>query len=305
MKIKFIVNPKSSSGKTKQRWPQIYERLKNDIPNIDVIYTEARNDATKFTREALHNGYEQIVAVGGDGTINEVINGFFEKGKPINPNAAFSLIMTGTGGDFIRSLDLPRTYEQTIESIKNGKPRKIDLGKVTFLEQDIPERYFVNMSGFALAGLTVKIINNSKYIKPIGGKAGYLLLSLASSFLYKGVKVRMTLDNGEVIEKKVRNVAIANARFQGGGLMMAPDAKLDDGLLDVVVMDNISPLTLTIFSSLFYTGKHLNKSWMKVYKTKKIKAESERETLVDVDGEFLGRLPLEVEVVPQAITIKM
>ncbi len=305
MKRLFIVNPASSLGKTGRQWPAIEQKLRENLKDFDVEHTKGTGDAIQITRKALKSGYDQIISVGGDGTLNEVINGFFDRGKLINPKAVVSLVMAGTGGDFIKTLGLPRTLEQSLESIQNGKKRKIDLGKISFLNAKLPDRYFINMAGFALAGFAVKNINESKLVKVLGGKAGYLIMSLASSLAFRNKTVRLALDGQKPITRLVRNVAVANGRFQGGGMMMAPEAKTDDGLLDLIIMDGVGRLKLIVKSSLFYSGKHLEESWIESRRVKKIQAHSEEEVLIDIDGENIGQLPISIEVVPKAITLKM
>lgn len=306
MKIKAVVNPQSANGKTHHDWPAIEQKLVNALGPIDVDFTEGIESAIYLTRHALKEGYEHIIAVGGDGTTNETINGFFENDKLINSNAIFSVISRGTGGDFGKTIGVSKQTSSAIKSIVEGKVTKMDVGKITFVGNNGrgTVRYFNNIASFGMGGEVDRRVNASSAAKLIGGKGAFLWATLRTTILYKNKKIRLTIDDHYDEELIIRNVAIANGQYFGGGMWVAPKAKIDDGIFDVVIIGDVSRRSTVMNMSSFYDGSHVEHPDISYLHGKKIVATSDEEVLLDVDGEAPGRLNATFEILPGAIKLK-
>ena len=176
MKTIVIVNPQAGNGRTEKIWPQIESALEQSIGSFQVMYTARRDDATDLSRRILKEDVARIVAVGGDGHLNEVLNGFIENDLPVNPEARLSFVMTGTGCDFQRSLGISGKWQNTAAKLKDAKVRKIDVGKVTYTEADKTQkiRYFDNIASFGLSGAVDHYIDNSRLGNYLGGTMLFL-----------------------------------------------------------------------------------------------------------------------------------
>ena len=304
-----IVNPSSAGGQTRRRWPQLERTLRDTIGPFQPLFTERRGHATDLTRRALRDGVELVVSMGGDGTLNEVINGFFESDgespEPVRPGATFGLLPAGTGGDFPKTLGMPRDFESAARMLAASRPRPIDVGRMTYLDHDGSRRmrHFVNIASFGISGLVVRYVNNSS--KALGGKASFLLASLRATLAYHNARVSLRLDDGEPEEQPIHLVAVANGRFFGGGMKVAPDAEYDDGRFDVVTLGDASTATMLLHGTKIYSGAHLKLPFVSVRRAVKVSAESllGEEVLLDVDGEQPGRLPATFELLPAPVQV--
>jgi YegS/Rv2252/BmrU family lipid kinase len=300
-----IVNPKSQGGRLGKRWPEIAEILTRAFP-YDVVHTAGVGDATKLAREALQKGTERVVAIGGDGTINETMNGFFVDGKAIAPEASLGIIPFGTGGDFRRTLELPQEPADAAAVIAANHKKKIDVGKLELTGHDGQPmlRMFINIASFGVSGHLDRMINQSG--KKLG-RMGYLSTGLRATLSYKNQRVQLRFDGSasDRIDVTAYNVAVANGKFFGGGMKIAPDAELDDGKFDVTVIGDLSLMQLfTGFVRQVYSGTHLKTKGISVRRARVVEAEPVNpgdKVEFDVDGEHLGRLPARFELIPQAL----
>ena len=300
-----IVNPKSQGGKLGKRWPEVAETLQRAFP-FDEQMTEDVGDATRLAREALKRGAERIVAIGGDGTVNEVVNGFFEDGRSIAPDATFGLIPFGTGGDFRRTVGLPKETADAAAVIAAGHRRKIDVGTLAFTATDgsPATRMFANIASFGVSGVVDRLVNESG--KKLGGKLSFMFASVRATWSYKNQRVQLTLDGNERIDLSINTVAVSNGKYFGGGMMVAPDAELDDATFDVVAIGDVGMGEVLKLSRKIYKGEHLSMDKVSVRRAKVVDAEPiEPGAIVelDVDGENPGRLPARFEIVPAALWV--
>lgn len=300
-----IVNPKSQGGKLGQRWTEIAETLGRAFPFDEAITTSAGH-ATDLAREALRAGAERIVAIGGDGTVNEVVNGFFENGEPIAPEATFALIPFGTGGDFRRSLSLPQHIGAAASVIAAGQRRRIDVGKLGFVAVDGTRatRMFANIASFGVSGVVDRLVNESG--KKLGGKLSFMFASVRATWSYKNQRVQLVFDGKDRAEISINTVAVANGKFFGGGMKVAPDAELDDATFDVVALGDLNMGEVLKMSRKIYKGDHLAMDKVSVRRAKVVEAEGIEPGAVielDVDGENPGRLPARFEIVPAALWV--
>ncbi len=300
-----IVNPQSQGGKLGKRWPELAETLTRAFP-YDVVHTQSQGDGTRLARAALRSGAERIIAIGGDGTINEIVNGFFENGTAIAPEASLGIIPFGTGGDFRRTVKIPKDAADAVAVISANHRMKIDLGKLDLTSHDgAPmQRMFANIASFGVGGHLDRLINESG--KKLG-RIGYFTKGVRATLSYKNQRVQLRFDGSAAdrVEVTAYNVAVANGRFFGGGMMIAPNAELDDGKFDVVVVGDLGIMQLmTGFARQVYSGAHLKTKGISSRRAKVIEAEAidpNDQVEFDVDGEHLGRLPARFEVMPSCL----
>src|SRR5262245_2815147 len=294
-----IVNPASAGGKTAMTW----ERVQKTLGNIRVLKTAARGHATELTSAALKNGARTIIAVGGDGTINEVVNGFFSDGRLINAEAALGIVPAGTSSDLRRSLDLPLDQKEAASILRNGVPRPIDVMCVRYTDASgaSATRYAINVTSFGISGLVAA--RAPRAAKGVGGRLAYLSAAAMAAFRFPGRRVVLILDGTNRIEERITNVAVGNGRYHGAGMRVCPNADLTDGLLDVTVIGYVGLFELLASARMLYNGRILDHPKVQSFRARHVQAESTEQTLIEIDGEPLGQLPMEIEVLPNALPI--
>lgn len=300
----FVVNPHSAGGRTGKVWPEIKALAESVLGEVAFKFTEKTWHAVEITRAALREGYEMIVSLGGDGTNNEVVNGFFEQGQLVNPEAVFGVVCSGTGSDFIRTLNVPRDFRAAVPLLAGKETKLTDVGKMTFRGHDgkDADRYFINVASFGVGGEVDELVNKSS--KALGGKVSFLWASLRGSLAYKNRTVEIRLDQGEPMTRKVFNVAVGNGQYFGAGMRTAPEAKVDDGLLDVVIMGDFTFLEQLSLMRSIYDGKHLAMPKVESFRAKLVTASSPERVLLDVDGEQPGMLPASFSILPGVLRMK-
>ncbi len=303
-KIVFIVNPKSRGGSTGRDWPALAGALRAQVGDFGTYYTKKPMEAVELTRHALSRGADVVVAVGGDGTTNEVVNGFFhEDGTLVRPGATMAVLPRGTGSDFLRSFTVDHGAEATAARLARGTPRPFDVGRARFhdLEGRPLVRYFANVASFGISGVIDGYVNQMN--KKLGGKLSFMLGSLRGLATYRDRTCRIRMDDGPWEEVPVTCLAIANGRYFGGGMMVAPLAEIDDGLFDVTLWQGYGLTDFLVKGRKLYDGRHVALSGTRTYKARRVEAVCEEECLLDVDGEAPGRLPATFEILPSAITL--
>lgn len=310
-RVRAIVNPRSSGGHTGERWPELSRRITEALGSFDTVLTDSPMAALRLTATALKDGVDHIIAVGGDGTINEVVNGFFDKGRPINPQAALSMITSGTGADFRRTFGLPVEMAEQVKHVVEGETHAIDVGLLTYRDDatgGTRQRYFDNVASFGLSGVADKAVNQLTFAKNFGGKFAFQWGTLKALLSYSGQRVRLRVDDhfDEVLD--INTVAVCNGCYFGGGMKIAPEAKPDDGLFDIIVVRRTSLFQFMKGFPALYKGRHLeNTRYVFMLRGRKITAEPvdpADEVLLDVDGEAPGRLPATFEIVPRGLLLR-
>ena len=307
----LIVNPKSAGGSTRDNWSAIASDVRTHFGPFQVAFTKSAGDGTRLAKEAAIAGREFIIACGGDGTINEVANGIFESGEDVE----FGVLPSGTGGDFRRSLGIPQSTREAARAIRNGKSKLIDVGRITFQDHnnETASRYFLNVSSFGLAASIIERVKSNKALDwlPLGGvrgRASFALSTLQEVVGLDPVTVRVRIDNGEERSLQTVNFCVANARYFGGGMMIAPDAKLNDGFLDLVNIGDIRTAKVILNAYALYNGTHTNLSEVKSSRVQKIDVwplGKNDEIHIEVDGELPGKLPAVYEIIPNALRVRV
>jgi diacylglycerol kinase (ATP) len=301
-KTTVIINPNSCNGKT----GKIIEQLKasvNKIGPTELRLTEAKGHATEIVRESLKAGSNRIIAIGGDGTFNESVNGFYENGQLINSDAVFGVIPCGTGSDFIKTMEIPNNETLAVRKIINDNIKTIDLGKVTYkVKTEDRSRLFLNIAEAGIGGAVVERVNKTS--KLFGGFASFLMGTLATVMDYRNIKTHVVFDDDFKIDKITNNVIVGNCRFFGGGMKILPDAMPDDGFFDVLVIGDISKLDFFKNVPKVYNGTHIHDPNFFFRRAKNVFVDSPDTPIkLDIDGEQEGTTPARFEIMPQAIKI--
>jgi diacylglycerol kinase (ATP) len=301
----FVVNPHSASGRTVAFWRKLQEELRARLGSVDYALTLGAMHAAELTAEALRKGSDLIVAVGGDGTLNEVLNGYYADGKPRKAGAALGYMPSGTGSDFARTLGLHGlSAREQVERLKNGRIRLLDCGQVRFLgsgpEPRETSRLFLNESSIGFSAETVNNVNRAS--KRYGGKTSFLLGVLRTLRTLRNPVLQVEIDGRQVYQGPTLLVAVANGRFFGGSMMIAPMADLEDGHFDIVVISAMSRIALLRKIGKIYRGEHLNEPEVQVFTGREVRINSlNEEVLLEMDGEQPGRLAADFRVSRQTI----
>jgi diacylglycerol kinase (ATP) len=302
-KIAFIVNPHAGNGSTGSNWSHIEAIARDRLGHFQTYMTQHPGDAVRFAEDAVAKDTGLLVCVGGDGTLNEVINGIMMHEESKRSSTMLGFVPNGTGCDFARTLPIPQNIEHAINAIAGGDARAIDLGRLSFRDHCGHEcrRYFHNITSFGLGGDVAQRVNRTT--KAFGPFISFMWATLISIFLYGKKRIRIKIDNGFEQEFTVWNVAVANGRYHGGGMWVAPDALIDDGLLNVTVMGDLTLPEVFLNLPNLYNGRIYDIDKVALFTGKKIEALSDQKVLLDVDGEQPGMMPIVIHVVPAALKI--
>jgi YegS/Rv2252/BmrU family lipid kinase len=306
MKIRVIVNPKAGAGAAGQKIPELKRAFVARGADCDVHETMAPGDATRLSALARTDGVQLLVVVGGDGTLNEVSRAYIDgSGSPIE-GPPLGVVPAGTGGDFRRSFDLGKSVDEAVARILGSEPRPLDLGVLELTGDDgRPTRTtFVNIASFGVSGRIDRLVNESP--KWMGGRIAFAIGTLRAMSTYKNAPVSIRVDGNPWHEGRVVVTAIANGRYFGGGMHIAPRADPTDGLLDVVVMGDMPFAESLRLGPAVYKGTHLDEARVSSTRGTIVEAEplGPSPVYVDSDGETPGRLPLKARIAKGALRIR-
>ena len=304
MKTLFIVNPKSGGGKPARRWPETREVFRAENWTFEVAFTESRGHATQLTRVALKDGFEAIVAVGGDGTVYEVVNGMMADGKAVNPAASLGIIPCGTGNDLARMLGLPReTLAAALHLARSNQSRLIDVGEVISTVGGRSERrFFVNDANL---GFAAKVVERTERTGKFSrGTVPYFWALLLTALRHRNHAMTLRIEDRQ-FDGEMTTVLICNGQSTGGGMRVAPDAVLDDGQFDVVVVAGLSPLEILWHAPKIYRGTHVAIRKVSVHRARTLSVASPQRLSVVADGERIGESPVTFRVLPAALRVRV
>ncbi len=283
-----ICNPKAGSFDEK-----VAARISEALPGATVEQTRQAGDARRLAAQACRDGAELIVSAGGDGTLNEVVNGLGEKPG----GTRLAILPLGTGNDFGRSLELPDSIEENLELIAAGHTRPVDLVRVT--SEDV--RYFLNVSAGGFSGLVDEKLTTE--MKKTWGPLAYLRSAVEALPELKGYRTSLVLDDKEELEVDLYNAVFANGRCVAGGYRVAPEASLDDGLLDIVLVKIIDAAEMAVLIPQMLAGAHLESDHVIFRRARKVSVSSQPGIWFNVDGELVGNQPALFEVLPRALEV--
>ena len=309
MKTRVFVNPAAGKGRLRRAWPQMRQRLEARLGALDVVPTEAPGHASALARAAAAEGVQRYIAVGGDGTVNEVLNGMLdETGRLLVPDAVLCPIPGGTANELCRALGLLRDPEAPLTACEARKTRRLDLTVTQCRGFDgTPlQRFGYLITSFGQAATISHETSRSRVLKRLGGRFSYFAVTLLVTLTYRARLVRISLDGGPESSHLVLSGLVCNTENGGGGMRLAPGADPGDGVLDYVEFGNLGRLDiLTQKPSWLFEGRHVEHPQVRQARGCRLRFDSEVETLVDVDGETIGRLPLEVSLRPGAFAVGM
>ncbi len=298
-KFLILFNPQAGSGRSKTFLPLIEAYLTHVKTRYHLHLTTSPGDAQLMTENSDLTEYSGVIAAGGDGTLFEVINGLMN--RPADQRIPFGVIPVGTGNAFSRELGLnPTDWQKGIDIILNNHQRMIDVGFVHATSCDF---YFINIIGM---GFVVDAGKSTMKIKKIGQSA-YTLATLWETAKLKKHPVKLTLTDSqnqiEVISEELVFVEVANSRYTGTSFLMAPDAVIDDGLLNVIILKKISRLKILRLFPTIYSGNHVNYKEVETRKVKSVTIETKQAMPLMPDGEFLGETPVTIKCMNHALSI--
>ncbi len=305
-----IVNPRAGSGRTGHRWPAISGQLTDAIGDFDHAFTAGNGDATAMAKQAIGAGAGLIIAVGGDGTISETVNGFAgDDGQP-RQGCAFAAISAGTGADFARSLAPGDKNYDPITAIASGRERRIDLGRITYTGAagQSENRLFINIASLGLSGTVDRAVNAERMTGWLSGKAAYYWATLSALRRHRAATVQLTIDDEPPLALDMHMVAIANGQYFGGGMRIAPQARLDSGEFEIIILRGGSKWTLVRDLGQVYRGAHMDHPMIISRRGHRITAQAAdrqgNKIPIDIDGESPGDLAATFEVLPGALVLR-
>lgn len=298
---RVIVNPASGSGLTGLRWPRIHKALLDSGLSFDYVRTDHRGHAMELAKKAARAGYGMVVACGGDGTLNEVVNGLMESGNA--GDVTLGILNTGTGCDFARFLGISRDYRLSCRCLVSPRKMRADVGLVECFKEGRPvTRFFISAAGLGFDGMVVEAA--AKGPKFVRGAVPYFFGVLRSLGTYRNVDVHLRLDDVSE-DTRICSVVVANGGFYGAGMHIAPGADLGDGLFEVLIIGDLSKLELVQAFPRAYRGTHVTHPKVRIAKAAQVSVESQERILVQADGEWLGEAPARFRVLPSALTIAL
>jgi YegS/Rv2252/BmrU family lipid kinase len=297
-----IINPNAGNGKGKKDWNRIADILKNNGIQFKVKPTERKGHATELTRELIAEGYRKIISIGGDGTLNEIVNGIFTQDHCPSTEIILSLIPVGTGNDWGRMFGIPLIYEGAVQVIKEGKLMLHDIGVISYFNgEEKAKTYFINIAGLGFEAVVVRKTNKQKD-KGMSNKAIYFYNLLSSLITYRNTPVDITIDE-KTIRAKVFSINVGNGRYCGGGMRQTPDALPDDGLFDITVIKEMGRIEIIKSLQLLYNGTIMSHPKVNGYRSNNLKVNSDSLLYIEADGESLGHTPVEFSIIPSAVNI--
>ena len=297
-----IVNPNAGKGRGEKDWERISGLLVLHHISFEHIFTCCQKHAITLARDGILNGYRNIVVVGGDGTLNEVVNGVFTQEACPSTDITLALVKVGTGNDWGKMFGIPLNYEEAVRIIRTKRTRLQDVGAVEYMLGSVREkRYFLNIAGLGFDAMVVKRTNLQKE-KGKSGKALYLMNLLNCLLQYSYTTTEIDID-GLRIRHPVFTMSIGIGKYSGGGMMQTPAAVPDDGLFDITLIKKISKIDIILSLKKLYDGSILSHPKIEGFRGKIIEITSNPLIHLETDGESLGHSPVRFHIIPRSIQI--
>lgn len=297
-----IVNRAAGGGRTEKDWPVISHLLdKHGIP-YEPVFTDRRLHASIITRNKLKEGYSKIIVVGGDGTMNEVINGVFAQHQIHTTEVMLGMISVGTGNDWAKMFNIPTDYEAAIQTIKLQKTFIQDAGLVTYVKNGKEwKRYFINIAGM---GFGARVVERSNRMKD-KGKSGpmlYFYNIFYSLIRYRALRAAIHID-GETYDRRIFSMNVGIGKYNGGGMIQVPHAIADDGLYSITLIKKMGKLNVLANIKRLYNGTIVNHSKVETYMARSVQVGGSTRLQVETDGETLGHGPMSFQIIPRSIRV--
>lgn len=301
-----IANGRFQRGGTGRRWDRVMRRLRELFGNgVEICFTSGPGDATRLAREALRAGAGWIAAAGGDGTIHEAVNGYFERDRNIQPNSTLSFLPCGSGNDWVRTLDFPSSLLPAVEKLASSGVRSVDVGLARYrnLNGAAEERVFINVAEAGIGGEFLLRRANSGQAIP--GWLGYRLATLTTALSHRPQPMQLVLDGTKAwATGPLLSLIVAGGQYFGGGMHCAPMARPDDGLFEIITLGNFGKLEILTKLGDFFAGNYFSEPKVEHYSARALEAISGEKVYLELDGELAGTLPANFTLLPQALRIR-
>jgi YegS/Rv2252/BmrU family lipid kinase len=296
----FVVNPSAGRGRANRDWEKLAQLLRAGGLRFETRKSMRRGQAAELAREGIRLGYRTIVVVGGDGTVNEVINGLLPLPDIRQDRVTFGTVAAGTGSDFARSLRLPTEARALARVLRAGERRPLDVGHVTYqVGEKRVARFFANVADVGIGAEVVQ--RTARLPRWVPSTGSFLVASVGALLTHRNQRIELVIDDGARIETRVRALVVANAGYFGGGMHVAPEADSSDGILDVVVLGDIGRLDGILSLPQLYRGTHRRNRNVVFLRGRRISVQAEEPLGLEADGELLGTTPCEFNVWPAAL----
>ena len=296
----FLVNPASGNGATGKRWPELAHRAAQLGLEGTTLFSERRGHLIELAAQATRDGAELVVSVGGDGTLNEVVNGLVRAGS----STELATIPLGTGMDFVRTYGIPTRFDDAVRTALEGTARAIDVGRVSYREWSgaAGERYVANVGSVGMSAAVAQRANGMS--KALGGKATFFYALVRVFFEWENTVVSVQLDD-ERREARMHDVIVANGQWHGGAMLLAPEARPDDGLFDVVLIGDVTKRDFVTTAPKIYKGTYLAHPKVELLRSRTVAVEAPEHLPIELDGEQVGTTPARFEIVPAAMRVRV
>lgn len=307
-RVRLLLNPRAGAGAASRRLPDIMRALHQaDLP-FEIARTAGPGDATKIARTSFDDGIDIVAVVGGDGTLNEVVQAYISHEGTAVSGPEIAYIPIGTGGDFRRTMHMAKNIDGAIRAIRSGTTKLVDIvvTQLTSHDNQPATKAFINVTSFGIGGVTDHLVNSAP--KWLGGKASFFIGAARAFARYQNQHVQVRVDDELFYDGPIFNVALANGRFFGGGMMIAPEADPCDGLMDVVCLGDFTRRDALQLSSKIYDGSHVKMDKVTSTKATRVHAQALRannDVLIDMDGETPGKLPLSAYLLPKGLRVRV
>jgi YegS/Rv2252/BmrU family lipid kinase len=296
----FLVNPASGNGATGRRWPELVRRAAALGLAGETLLSERQGHLIDLAEQAGKGGASLVVAVGGDGTMNEVVNGLMRA----DPRPELAIVPLGTGMDFVRTYGIPTRFDEAVRTALTGPPRRIDVGSVSYRtwEGEDARRYVVNVGSVGMSAAVAQRANGMS--KALGGRTTFFYALVRVFLAWRNTVVHVDLD-GDEHSGRMHDVVVANGRYHGGAMMLAPEAQPDDGLFDVLLIGDVNKLDFVTTAPKLYRGTHLAHPKVELARARAVAVDAPERLPIELDGEQVGTTPARFEIVPAAIAVRV
>jgi YegS/Rv2252/BmrU family lipid kinase len=296
----FLVNPASAHGATGKRWPELAHRAAQLGLEGTTLFSDRPGHLIDLAERATRDGADLLVAVGGDGTLNETVNGLVRAGG----SAELATIPLGTGMDFVRTYGIPTRFDEAVRAALEGTTRTIDVGRVSYRHWDgtAGERYVANVGSVGMSAAVAQRANGMS--KALGGKATFFCALTRVFFEWENTVVSVQLDDDRR-EARMHDVIVANGQWHGGAMWLAPEAKPDDGLFDVVLIGDVTKRDFVTTAPKIYKGTYLAHPKVELLRSRTVAVDAAEHLPIELDGEQVGTTPARFEIVPAALRVRV
>ena len=298
-----IVNPNAGTKKGEKDWHKIAKRLRKEEIPFSEFFTREKGHAIEMTLENIRKGFRKFLVVGGDGTLNEVVNGLFLQNEIPPSEFILAMIPVGTGNDWCRSFEIPFSYKKAIRLVKKGNSRLQDVGKIEYCIADTSKsRYFVNVAGMGYDAIVAAKTNKDK-ARGRGGPLVYMKNLFTSLMFYKHTQTDILIDDQSPVHHKTFSLSVGIGKYNGGGMMQLPDAVVDDGIFNITLIKKLSKFTVVRQVKNLYDGSFINHPKVETFSGRKIQVQSDPPISLEADGESLGHSPFTFEIIQKGLRV--